>query len=556
MLKLLIVFVPQLFCNIDLKNLYKKHAVSSELPEASKIGLKVLQNGGNSVDAAIATCLAVGVVNAFSSGLGGGGFMLIKQRGLNEKATMIDFREKAPINFKIDVIINDRIKSKVGGAAVAIPCEIKGLWHAHKKFGKMPWKDLFIDSIKLCDGFTVTKELAKRIKKFEKEIFQDPGLRETYSENGILKKEGDIIVRENLKRTLIFLQNKPDAFYDSEITESLIDFINQHGGDVTKDDFKNNVPIEREPLSDYYYGYKVTTTTLPSSGILIIEALKLLEKLKIKEVFNIKENNKTYMHIHLLLEVFKLVMKDRGKLGDPNFLRHYKETLETIQNLDHIETLKKKIKYEKVLTEQDYVSNKFNVVDSGTTHINVIDSNDLIATLTSTVNLEFGAKIMDPVTGIILNNQMDDFYYPANVNTLQEESSVPNLARARQVPLSSAAPVIIENSDEAIILGAAGGIRIPTSIIEVIFWLTLGLNLDDAIKKPRFHHQSMPNVVYVESSENASVINYLKNLGHIIESSITNTVFTSVQGIIVKGFSNKIIHAVSDVRKGGKSAGD
>ncbi|EQB61169.1 gamma glutamyl transpeptidase [Vairimorpha apis BRL 01] len=249
-------------------------------------------------------------------------------------------------------------------------------------------------------------------------------------------------------------------------------------------------------------------------------------------------------------------MKDRGKLGDPKFLKHYQETLEDIKNLKHIEILKKKIKIDKVLTEQDYISNKFNVIDSGTTHINVIDSNDLITTITSTVNLEFGAKIMDPVTGIILNNQMDDFYYPDNINILQEVSNVPNLARAKQIPLSSAAPVILENNDEAIILGAAGGIRIPTSIIEVIFWLTLGFNLDDAINKPRFHHQSSPNVVYVESSEKASVINYLKNLGHVLEVSITNTVFTSVQGIIVKGFSNKIIHAVSDVRKGGKSAGD
>ncbi|EQB61168.1 hypothetical protein NAPIS_ORF01269 [Vairimorpha apis BRL 01] len=189
MFRLLVLFLPYLLCIVDLKNLYKKHAVSSELPEASKIGLKILQKGGNSVDAAIATCLAVGVVNAFSSGLGGGGFMLIKKRGLNEKAIMIDFREKAPINFKIDAIINDRVKSKKGGLAVAIPCEIKGLWHAHKKFGKLPWKELFVDSIHLCEGFKVTKELAKRIKKFENEILQDPGLKETYSENGLIKKK-------------------------------------------------------------------------------------------------------------------------------------------------------------------------------------------------------------------------------------------------------------------------------------------------------------------------------------------------------------------------------
>lgn len=556
MFRLLVLFLPYLLCIVDLKNLYKKHAVSSELPEASKIGLKILQKGGNSVDAAIATCLAVGVVNAFSSGLGGGGFMLIKKRGLNEKAIMIDFREKAPINFKIDAIINDRVKSKKGGLAVAIPCEIKGLWHAHKKFGKLPWKELFVDSIHLCEGFKVTKELAKRIKKFENEILQDPGLKETYSENGLIKKEGDIIKRENLKRTLIYLQNQPEAFYDSEITQSLIDFINKQGGVASKDDFLNNFPEEREALTDNFYGYKVITTNLPSSGIIIIEALKLLEKLNLKQFFQKNSINTIYTHIHILIEVFKLVMKDRGKLGDPKFLKHYQETLEDIKNLKHIEILKKKIKIDKVLTEQDYISNKFNVIDSGTTHINVIDSNDLITTITSTVNLEFGAKIMDPVTGIILNNQMDDFYYPDNINILQEVSNVPNLARAKQIPLSSAAPVILENNDEAIILGAAGGIRIPTSIIEVIFWLTLGFNLDDAINKPRFHHQSSPNVVYVESSEKASVINYLKNLGHVLEVSITNTVFTSVQGIIVKGFSNKIIHAVSDVRKGGKSAGD
>lgn len=553
LLFLLLIFLQVVQLTFNNQEYYTNFAVSSELPQASEIGLKLLNRGGNAIDAAIATCIAVGIVNAFSSGLGGGGFVLIKKKGLDEEPFMLDFRERAGENFKLNEYINNKTASSLGGTAVGVPAEIKGLFHIHKKFGRLPWKDLFKECIELCKGFSVTKELEKRLIRHNFEILKDPGLREIYSKNGQVLKEGDIVVRENYMRTLKILANNPNDFYQGEIAEALLESINKNGGNITKKDFLNVKPIQRTVIVDKFKDYKVYATSLPSSGVLVVEALKLLEFFDIKKIFEDSKKNNSYQHIHILVEILKFVMARRGELGDPDFLPNHEEVVKHLLSKENLTNIYKKIDVNSTLGFNQYNVDKTNVVDGGTTHINVVDTDGMIVSLTSTINLEWGAKFMDPVTGIILNNQIDDFYFPKDPNA---DLSSPNIGKPEKIPLSSASPLILEKDNELIVLGAAGGIRIPTSIIEVVFWISLGFSLREAIEKPRLHHQLDPHVLFVEYSESPDVIKYLEKLKHTVKISETNSIFTSVQGIQINyRLSSKNIYAISDHRKGGRAAG-
>ncbi|EOB15336.1 Gamma-glutamyltranspeptidase 1, partial [Nosema bombycis CQ1] len=500
-------------------NIFHKHAISSEVPIASDTGLKILQMGGNAVDAAIATCICVGIVNSFSSGLGGGGFMLIKKMGDENSSTMIDFREKAPGKLDVAKLSQDTILSKVGGLAVGIPGEIKGLYHAHSKYGHLKWKEIISECIEVANHFEVTEELHKRLKKFETLVRDDEGLSEVYIKDGEVVGAGEFIGRHNLAKTLEVLAEDPGEFYSGKIANCLIRSINNKGGSVSSEDFEGYEIKEHDTVKGRYGDFSVYTTGLPSSGILVLLAFNILDKFDLKELI---KNESEHTHLHVLVEIFKFVMAKRGSLGDPEFNKNIQEILDELLSDNLASAIYKKINFDTTLPIENYEVEDYNKIDAGTTHINVVDKDGLVVSLTSTINLEFGAKFMDPVTGIILNNQIDDIIF--------------QMFRIR----------------------AAGGIRIPTSIIEVIFFMSLGYSLKDSINQPRMHHQLDPDVVYIEEKESPEVVESLKLRNHNVQKSKTNTAFTSVQGILVqfKDDGEKYIDAVSDYRKNGKSAGE
>lgn len=536
---------------------YHKHAVSSEVPIASQTGLRILQKGGNAVDAAIATCLCVGVVNSFSSGLGGGGFMLIKKIGNEQSTAMIDFRETAPSNLSVDVLSKDDMLAKKGGLAVGVPGEPAGLYYTHKKYGRLAWKTIIDECIHVCDNFQVTKELHKRLRKFETQIKDDVGLSQIYTKNGLLVKAGDFISRSNLSKTLKVYSENPEEFYSGKIADFLIESIKEKGGCVTKEDFLNYKVKEGNVLKGHFKDYNVYTTGLPSSGVLVLLALNILDKFNLNDLAK-NAGSHDYTHIHVLVEVFKFIMAKRGRLGDPIFNRDYKEIIEFLLSDDLATEIFNKINLNNTLPFDEYRVEDYNKPDSGTTHINVVDKDGLVVSLTSSINLEFGAKFMDPVTGIILNNQIDDFYIPNVENAYNLNQTFRNILSPNKAPLSSATPIILESKNKTVALGAAGGSRIPTSIIEVLFYLSLDNTLKQAIDKPRMHHQLLPDVLYIENNERREIIEFLKRKKHKVEVSLTNTAFTSVQGIIQTKLPNgdKQIDAVSDFRKGGSPAGE
>lgn len=536
---------------------YEKCAVTTEVPLCSKLGVDILKKGGNAMDAAIASTICVGIVNSFSSGLGGGGFLLVRKKGSDntEIVDTIDFRETAPANLTEKILQKKKDLTKVSGTAVGVPGELKGLYKAHKKYGKLPWKDLFEENIEIAKEFTATEQLCRRLEKLKSYIFADEGLKNTYTRNGELIKEGEKINRPNLAKTLQKIAEDLEDFYVGDIAESLVKAVKANGGVLEKEDLKNYKAIRRKPLKGVYRDYTVYTTGLPTSGIFIILALNILEKFDLLQIEEVGKETDQYPHYHLLIEIFKFMSAKRGELADPAFLENPEEIINEIKSDEFATKIVEKIDFNSVLNKKEYGRVFDSTDDHGTTHLNVIDEDEMVVMITSTVNLEFGAKFLDDKTGIILNDEIDDFYVPNVKNAFDLDKMTKNILEPNKRPFSSAAPVLMINKNEIIAIGAAGGTRIPTSIFSVIFHLILGKTLSESIMESRIHNQLVPDYTYIESNLPKEIKSYLKKLGHKVAVSSQNSIFTSVQGIRVKKRNKMHIEAFSDKRKGGLSAG-
>lgn len=534
---------------------FNQAAVTTEVPRCSKLGADIMRMGGNAVDAAVASAICVGIINSFSSGLGGGGFMMIKLPGSKNEVITIDFRETAPLDIDVDSYKQKKDMSKKDGSAVAVPGELKGLHYAHSMYGKLDWSFLLEENVKIAKAFEVSHHLYRRLKKLKRFIFHDCGLKEIYTKNNELIKPGDVISRNNYANTLQELATNPESFYSGKIAEQIVKAVQKKGGKLSIEDMRRYQIKTPKPLFSTYKESVVYTTNLPTSGALLIEALNILESFDLTELQQMEKEYSIYPHYHLLVEIFKFVSAKRGELGDPDFVPGINAILENITSKEYAKKMSELIKFDKTLTKEEYGYKTPFQDDYGTTHLNVYDGNGMIVLLTSTINLEFGAKFMDEQTGIIFNNEIDDFYVPTVRNAFDLPASIANIVMPGKRPFSSAAPILIINQNKIIALGAAGGSRIPTSIISVIFHLEMGKTLQEAISEPRLHHQMIPHITYVEHNLNDAVKKYLRTIGNTVETSSLNSIFTSVQGMIIKKSQKITIEAYSDKRKGGESFG-
>lgn len=545
---------------------YENAAVSTEVSVCSEIGVQILKLGGNAADAAVASCICVGIINSFSSGIGGGGFALIRipMADGTDLVEMIDFRETAPSRIKIEDYGKKKDLTKKGGLAIGVPGEIAGLYKLHSKYGKLEWKELFIPNIKIARNFEVTEQLYKRLLKLKDCILKDPGLKEIYSDNGLIYQPGDKISRNNYADTLEKISNSPEDFYKGDIAKSIVKSVQSVGGVITTDDLFNYKAKERKVLEGKFLDYKIYSTDLPTSGCLLIQALNILEEFDLCEIKEKGENleKKLFPHFHILIETYKFMSAKRGKLADIDSFgqrkrRRMENLVKKLISKEYATEIVNKININTVLSDDAYGFEGNPHDDHGTTHLNVIDKDDMAVLITSTVNLEFGAKVMCKETGIIFNNEMDDFYVPGVKNAFDLAGMRPNIVRPNARPFSSAAPFLLIKNSEMIALGAAGGTRIPTSLVGIIFHMMLGKNLSEAVKELRLHNQFYPKKTYVEGGFPIEIKNYLTKLGHDIQESELNTIFTSVQGIrVIKDESGaKTIEAVADERKGGVAYG-
>ncbi|KAJ3180631.1 hypothetical protein HK101_009946 [Irineochytrium annulatum] len=494
--------------------LARNGAVSSENPICSQVGVDALRDGGSATDAAIAASLCIGVTNMYSSGVGGGGFMLLRD-GPTGASEVIDFREAAPRAAFVDMYKDDPRLAQVGGLAVGVPGEIRGFEVAHKRHGKLPWRRLFRDSIKISrEGWKVTPVLAKRIAFAKEKILQDPEFSRVFAPGGEILVEGDLIKREKFADTLERMAEEgAHIFYNGSIAESIVKTTQATGGVLTMEDMQDYEAKVVEPLVGYYHGKKVTTAPAPASGAVLLSALNIIEG------FDFKTDGHTGLNVHRLVEALKYGYGQRAFYGDPidPVFRNITEIETNFLDKKLASAIRHNISDERTF-EPEHYNPPFDIKeDHGTMHVSVVTAAGDAVTLTSTVNLIFGAQIMDADTGIILNDEMDDFSIPGHPNAFGLMPSPYNYVQPFKRPLSSSVPTIVEdaNGKVEIVAGASGGSRIITATLQVILnVLDFGMNIAEAVGEPRLHHQLIPHEVNVEYEFSADLEKELVDRGH------------------------------------------
>ncbi|KAI5456355.1 gamma-glutamyltranspeptidase [Mariannaea sp. PMI_226] len=506
------------------KHTGSRAGVASEAKECSQIGGHILSQGGNAVDAAIATTFCVGVGAPYHSGIGGGGFMLVRDKHGNYEA--IDFRETAPAAADEDMYKDNVHGSVVGGLSVAVPGEVRGLWYAHQKYGQLPWKELLKGAHDRALGFTMNRDYMRYINKaihasHGNFILNDPSWAEDYVKDGRILEEGQLVVRERYANVLKTLAEKgADAFYEGPIAEAMIASIQARNGTMTLEDLKNYKVKARPVLTSTYRGYKLHTMGAPASGSIALNILNVMDGYtEPQNLYDDDVNEERDNLWHKYVEAMKFGYAARGKLGDPDFVENLDEYEAAIIDKKSAKKIRNMIDPKHTQNVTAYNPDKVYQPDNhGTSHIVTADDEGMAVTLTTTVNLLFGSLIMCNVTGIVLNNEMNDFSIPGVRNEFGFEPSESNFIRPGKRPLSSITPIIIERPDGTFFAaaGAAGGSRILSATTQVV-WRIMSepMSIVDAVDEPRLHHQLMPNTLLAEQGFPVTSARELENkYGH------------------------------------------
>lgn len=525
--------------------------VASDHYLASQAGAEVLKKGGNAIDAAIATSLTLSVVRNQSTGIGGGGFMIIHTtKGEN---IVIDYREVAPKK-AFETMYLDKNGNPVpklstqGYKACGVSGNLAGLDYALKKYGTKKLKELIAPAIKYAEqGFIADKHFSTATKTiFERGA--EKSVMDLFFKKGKPVEIGEKITNIPLAKTLRVISEKGiKDFYQGSIAKKIASDMSKNGGLITLEDLKNYTPKIRKPLLGTYRGYELVTMPPPSSG-----GTAILETLNILENYNIGWNSTGFgssKHVHLVTEAMKYTFADRAEyLGDPDFV---KIPLEKLLSKKHAKKITEKIDETKTKPIMEYGSKTIGE-DHGTTHYSIVDKFGNVVSATETVNTFFGSQVVIKDTGILMNNQMDDFVVKTGVpNAFGLIGNKNNAIKSGKKPLSSMSPTIILKSGKPfMVLGASGGPRIISGTLQTIMnVIDFGMNVEEAVSSPRFHHQWSPNKLYIEKELPEDVRTNLINKGH--ELTIGNAE-NAVQAIVIK--DGKITGA-SDPRKGGYPEG-
>jgi len=530
---------------------YWNAAVATNGYPCAIIGRDILMKNGSAVEAAIAALFCEGVVCVQSMGLGGGFLMTIYKRD-NGSVETLNAREVAPKAANKTMFNGNSTLSTVGGLSVAVPGELMGYWEAYKKYksGNIEWRELVQPTIDLCrEGITVTPYLAKLLKQKEEDIKQSVTLSEILinKETNSVWKEGDKYKRLKLAETLELIRDSDaSVLYNGALTESFVKDIQDLGGIVTKEDMNEyqvnwTAPVTAK-LANNITLYSVPP---PGSGVILALILNILNDMVPHE-----NDVTTYQRI---TEAFKYGYGKRTQLGDPHFV-DISELIKQLTSKDYAEDVRKNISDSR--TWQDATHYGAEVVvpdDHGTAQISVLAPNGDAVSVTSTINLYFGAMVVSTSTGIILNDEMDDFSAPNITSAYDIPPSPNNYIEPKKRPLSSMSPSIFVdgNGDVQLVTGAAGGTKITTATALVamhVLWFNR--NIKEAIDAPRFHHQLFPMHFQYEYGVLQQIIQGLQKIGH--ETERLESAGSTVTGIARRGGK---IYANADFRRGGITAG-
>lgn len=520
-------------------------AVAAEHPRAAEIGVAMLAQGGNAVDAAIATAYAVCVLNPSSCGIGGGGFMLVHETDGDVHA--LDYRETAPAMAHRDLYRHgDQVfaeLSKRGGLAVAVPGEVAGLEIARERFARLPRQTLMAPAIALArDGFPIGPHLAKEIGNNLTALRAAPALAALFLDAaGSPRPEGSLLTMPALAATLERVAAEgADGFYRGPVAAELGFAVRDAGGILSTTDLASYQPHWRHALRGSYRGFEVFTMPPPSSGGVVLEILNVLSGDDLAAL-----GARSPAYLHLLAEAMRHGFADRARwYGDPEFTQ---VPIDTLTSLAYAKSLRARIRDDATSPDDQYGSKP----DAGTTHLSVIDGEGMAVGCTTTINTGFGAMLMGGTTGVLLNNEMDDFAIAPGVpNSFGLIGGEANAIAPGKRPLSSMSPVIVRAGGKPrLVAGGSGGPLIISATLQTVIGI-LDFNLDPAaaLAAPRIHHQWAPAALVTETDLEPETAAALTARGH----TIRRVPFAGAVSVV--GVKDSVFVAASDQRKQGGAA--
>ncbi len=530
---------------------YARHAmVVAQEPLAADIGVTVLKSGGNAVDAAVAVAFALAVTHPAAGNIGGGGFLLARFAG--GRTTFVDFRERAPGGASRDMYLDagGRLTdgSRVGWRAAGVPGTVKGLEYAHQKYGSKPWAELLAPAVRLArEGFPVSWALARSLKA-SRRLPRFAESRRIFLKNGTGYEPGEILRQPELARTLARIQRRGARdFYEGETARRLAAEMKAHGGLITLSDLGNYEVVERRPLTGRYRGYEIITAPPPSSGgVGLLEMLGMLEGSGYA-----KSGAGSAATIHYVAEVMRRFYADRSEyLADPGY---YDVPVARLLDKNYLRVRRRSINPMRASTSEEIGPGCFPSKESSeTTHISIVDAEGNAVALTYTINGSFGSGVTVPGLGFLLNNEMDDFSaQPGKPNMYGLVQGEANAIEAGKRPLSSMTPTILLRDGKLfLVLGAPGGARIITGVLQIILNVVdFKMNIQDAVDRPRFHHQWKPDRLLLEDGFSPDTVSLLRARGHRV--AFTASV-ARVEAILA---SDGWLEGATDSRGFGKATG-
>ena len=478
-------------------------AVASSSAIASEIGIQILKEGGNAVDAAIATAFAMAVTLPSAGNIGGGGFLIY--HGADGQTSAFDFREKAPLASTTDMYLDengniDYSLKHLSILSVGVPGTVAGMELAHQRYGTMEWEDLLSPAIRLArEGFPISWKLHDDFKnKRNREWFNkhSSSKKKFYRPDGNLYQPGDLWIQTDLANTLERIQKEgKDGFYKGKTAKLIADFMAANGGIITLEDLEKYQAIERKPIQGSYQGFEIVSMPPPSSGgIILTEMLNILEGFDLKKV-----GHNSALYLHLLTESMRRAYADRANyLGDPDFNENM--PVNRLTSKQHAENLRKSISMSQK-SESDPALFARAYESEETTHFSVADKHGNMVSLTYTLEFGYGSHVVVEGAGFLLNNEMGDFNaQPGITNLTGGIGTIANQIRPQQRMLSSMTPTIVaKNGVPLFATGTPGGRTIINTTMQTILnIIDHGMTIAESIEAPRIHHQWLPDVTSIE----------------------------------------------------------
>ncbi len=492
-------------------------AIASAHELATEAGFETLRAGGNAFDAAIAVSAVLSVVEPISSGLGGGGFFLLHD-AKSGRDVFVDAREMSPAAATQERYLKpdgefDRDRAVNGPWAAGIPGLPAAFVHVAETYGKLPLSTSLKPAIRIArEGFPVYGRFARGYQQRREVMERYPGTRAVFLAGGAAPEEGELFRQPDLARTLELLAEKGfDGFYRGEVGAKLVAGVNAEGGQWTAEELAAYTVKEREPIRFRYRGWDIVTAPPPSSG-----GIALAQMLQIVEGWDLQRLDQP-LRVHLVVESMRRAFRDRTfYLGDPDFVKVPQRLL---TSRDYAAGLRATINPAKA-TPSDLLSGEQTPLeDDETTHFSIIDAEGNRAAVTQTVNLLFGSGLVPPGTGVLLNNEMDDFALkPGTPNAFGVMGYDANAPAPGKRMLSSMTPTFMQSDDKVVVLGTPGGSRIITMVLLGILGYDAGLDAQAVAALPRYHHQWMPDVIDAESGAfTPQVAQALRAMGHAVD---------------------------------------